>query len=77
MNNFCTYCTYSIKLQIKWIFNKVIKNNIAQTLTQLIQYILFIKKKKNRVKIVTIKIFNWLLPITWFIYIYYNLNFQH
>lgn len=71
MNNFCTYCTYSIKLQIKWIFNKVIKNNIAQTLTQLIQYILFIKKK-NRVKI-----FNWLLPITWFIYIYYNLNFQH
>lgn len=47
MNNFCTYCTYSIKLQIKWIFNKVIKNNIAQTLTQLIQYILFIKKKKK------------------------------
>lgn len=38
---------YSIKLQIKWIFNKVIKNNIAQTLTQLIQYILFIKKKKQ------------------------------
>lgn len=48
MNNFCTYCTYSIKLQIKWIFNKVIKNNIAQTLTQLIQYILFIKKKKKK-----------------------------